>query len=49
MDDTVEIFLFLTGFALFLYLIFRIMFAGIFGARIKESKLNNKDNPNAKK
>ena len=49
MDDTIEIFLTLIGFALFLYLIFRIMFAGIFCARIKESKRNNKDNPNAKK
>ena len=50
MDDTMEIFL--AGpyfFALFLYFIFRIMFAGIFGPRIKESKRNNKDNPNAKK
>ena len=49
MNETLEVILMFLGFMLFLNILARIMFNGIFGARVKESKLNNKNNPNFKK
>ena len=48
MNGTLKIILMFLVFILFLNIIARIMFNGIFGARVKESKINNKDNPNFK-
>ena len=48
MNGTLKIILMFLVFILFLNIIARIMFNGIFGARVKESKINNKDNPNYK-
>jgi len=48
MDEKVELILVFLGFILFLNILARIMFNGIFGARVKESKINNRDNPNYK-
>jgi len=48
MDEKVELILMFLGFILFLNILARIMFNGIFGARVKESKINNRDNPNYK-
>jgi hypothetical protein len=49
MNETLEVILMFLGFMLFLNILARIMFNGIFGARVKESKINNKNNPNFKK
>lgn len=49
MDEILEVMLIFLGFMLFLNILARIMFNGIFGARVKESKINNKNNPNFKK
>jgi len=48
MNGTLKIILMFLVFILFINIIARIMFNGIFGARVKESKINNKDNPNYK-
>ena len=48
MNGTLKIILMFLVFILFINIISRIMFNGIFGARVKESKINNKDNPNYK-
>jgi hypothetical protein len=49
MNETLEVILMFLGFMLFLNILARVMFNGIFGARVKESKINNKNNPNFKK
>lgn len=49
MNEALEVILMFLGFMLFLNILARIMFNGIFGARVKESKINNKNNPNFKK
>lgn len=49
MDARLEIALYVLGFIVALNVFARVMFNGIFGARVRESKINNKDNPNAKK
>ena len=49
MDEILEVMLIFLGFMLFLNILARIMFNGIFGARVKESKINNKNNRNFKK
>ena len=49
MNEILEVMLMFLGFILFLNILARIMFNGIFGARVKESKINNKNNPNFKK
>jgi hypothetical protein len=48
MDDILKLIMMFLGFVLFLNILARILFNGIFGARVKESRINNKDNPNSK-
>ena len=48
MDDILKLIMMFLGFVLFLNIFARILFNGIFGARVKESRINNKDNPNSK-
>ena len=48
MNETLEVIIMFLGFIVFLNFLGRIMFNGIFGARIKESKINNEKNPNSK-
>lgn len=48
MNDILKLIMMFLGFVLFLNILARILFDGIFGARVKESRINNKDNPNSK-
>lgn len=48
MDYILKLIMMFLGFVLFLNILARILFDGIFGARVKESRINNKDNPNSK-
>ena len=48
MDDILKLIMMFLGFVLFLNILARILFNGIFGARVKESRINNKDNPTSK-
>ena len=48
MDDILKLIMMFLGFVLFLNILARILSNGIFGARVKESRINNKDNPNSK-
>ena len=47
MNDILKLIMMFLGFVLFLNILARILFNGIFGARVKESRINNKDNPNS--